>query len=97
MKIFFIIFFFYTSFAFGQKLPADYDEYLNNYRKPREYLVHSIDSTEFYYVLKTTVGKDSTILVIYKESDQLKGGNLKVNQVYTFYTYRHNDVSSAKY
>lgn len=83
--------------SFGQKLPTDYDEYLDNYRKSREYLVSSIDSTEFFYVLKTRVDKNPAILVIYKDSKQLQGITLNANQAYTFNTYRHNDISSAEY
>ena len=96
-KVICVIIFSYSLLSFSQKLPADYDEYLDNYRTPREYFVHCINSTKSFYILNTTVEKKPAILVIYKGSPQLEKLTIKANLVYSFRTYRHNDITSAGY
>ena len=64
----------------------------NTKKETRSYLIHKIDSTKRYFVLETTVKKDSVILVIFKESNQLKNKKLELNKTYDFDTYRFFEV-----
>lgn len=64
----------------------------NDFKEIREYYIIVLDSTMRYYTMETLVKNDTAILVIDKKSKQLKGKKLKENQLYSFDTYRHNDV-----
>ncbi|WP_282079911.1 hypothetical protein [Aquimarina algiphila] len=61
-------------------------------KETRSYLIHKIDSTKRYFVLGTTVKNDSVTLVIFKKSKQLKKRKVKVNELYSFETYRWSDA-----
>jgi hypothetical protein len=60
--------------------------------KERFYLINNIEETNRYYVLNTTVDKDSVVLVVFKNSKQLKNIQLAIDEIYKLKTYQYFEV-----
>ncbi|MAN27088.1 MULTISPECIES: hypothetical protein [Mesonia] len=86
----FLVFFCFTSLCIGQPRYAFYKEH----KKERVYDIYKIDSTKNYYLAQALMQKDSVLLVIDKQSVQLK--NKKINRLekYTFKTHTLYDIIS---
>lgn len=63
-------------------------------KKERVYDFQEIDSTKRYYIAQTTIGNDSVILVIDKESKQLNGKKIENLCTYKFNTYTIYNIIS---
>lgn len=93
-----ILCFFVCVSAFGQK---DYPTVLiakdtSEYKKERTYFIQEMDSTNNYYILKTTTIRDTAVLIIKKSSNQLIE-DIKTNQSFTFSTYRYGNFINPKH
>jgi hypothetical protein len=77
-----------------EEISFEYDENLDidSFKKKREYLIKSINTTERYYILETLFQQDTTVLVVAKHSEQLKGRPLQNGGVVSFCTYKIDDV-----
>lgn len=69
----FLVFICFTSLCIGQPRYAFYKEY----KKERVYDIYKIDSTKNYYLAQALMQKDSVLLVIDKQSVQLKNKPLQ--------------------
>ena len=56
-------------------------------KKKRQYYIHKIDSTKRYYLMKSTIDKDSVLLIVYKKSEQLIHKKIAVDSNFEFDTY----------
>lgn len=63
-----------------------------NARKERTYKIQKIDSTTRFYIVNAHIQKKPVLLVIDKNSNQLKNRELKKYHTYTFSTYRFYDI-----
>lgn len=65
---------------------------LEKARKEREYKIQEIDSTARYYIVNSYVKKKPVLLVIDKNSEQLRNKQLEKCHTYRFSTYKFYDA-----